>query len=293
MAQYDYDDDSADQLQIKNVFSRAWETLTQLTLVVVVLTMVGEALGFIGSVINIMEPLLRLVGGLVSMCMQGAVALVIYKSYHEEEPVIPECLNQSLSRIGTMLLLVLIMILIMIGAAIPIGIVYAIASKIFEGLLGAIIIILVSIGIFLYVFATFGMAIPSCVVQGLGAMDSLRNSLALTKGNKLRIMGVYFIVGFIAFLVVSVSYGLALSLVESSNSPAVQALNLSGEGHWAGILGKFEALDESDNILVALLFGLTGLITQLVGNVVNGSMYLELILTKSNQDIDSMAEVFE
>jgi hypothetical protein len=229
--------------------------------------------------------------------MQGAVALAIVKNYQGETIRFWDCFNKGLSKILTLILTIVIMGLIMGLAVIPMAIFITVGGVLSKALaidsaLGVGLGVILGAVLFISILVMMGMAIPACAVEKLGAIDSLRRSASLTKGSRLTIMIIYF---FELVAVCAFTFGGLLFLASLTTKQG----GLEGLNELFNFLGNMEVggmgleLTPWASVEANIIFGLVGFLSQYLVNVVNGSIYLELLITKKDRDLDELVRVFE
>ena len=87
--------------------------------------------------------------------------------------------------VGITLLLTLLLVLAMFVAVMPGLLVVAVGM----GTAGSILLVLAAAIAFAMIFTRFWIAIPVAVVEAAGVIDSLKNSAAMTKGQRWRVFG--------------------------------------------------------------------------------------------------------
>ncbi|MDR1577276.1 MAG: hypothetical protein LBT86_03450 [Deltaproteobacteria bacterium] len=287
MSNIDYSDVEPEKFEIRACLSRCGQTLSELFLIVVGLTLVAEVLGFIGDTLGpVGNSFMAIVAAIIGFATQGAVAWAIVKKYQNEEVTFKDSLVKGLSRLPSVILTILLSFLLMMGALIPVGIFLAVVIPMTKSALVIILGGLALGALLLWVVTIVSLAVPACVVENLGGLDSLRRSRELTKDNRLKIMLVYLL----AFVLMA---GLAVGGVFVVGSMfAVNGLSSLRE-----LLNFASASMENGFNATSLVFYLAlfllSTISRVVYNVVCGSIYLELLIVKADKDLEEMSEVFE
>jgi hypothetical protein len=156
------------------------------------------------------------------VCM-GAVAAATPDSDGNELDAL-QCLGMSFRRTPTYLLLMLIIFLCAIGLAIPLAILVPLASaagSAASGVIGIVFLLGFAIALF-FIYVSCSLTVPSMVLEELGAMQAVRRSLALTKGNRLKIFAVFLMIGVIATVFMT---ALAMSEMNSARNMTGSFLN--------------------------------------------------------------------
>lgn len=126
--------------------------------------------------------------------------------------------------------------------------------------------------LFLWFMCKWTVAIPACVVEHLGPIDSLRRSTELTKGYRLKIFGLLtlaFLLFLIFLFVLMMIYGLLLTLI-ATFAPLIvgKAITMLGLG-----------------VVLSLPIAFI--------NVTYTTIYYDLRSTKEGIAVDSLANVFD
>jgi hypothetical protein len=180
--------------------------------------------------------LVMLLNFVLSALASAAVALLISENYLGR-PLRPlEALKQALPKVWPVITLSLALGLVMLLAAIPALIAFAAGSIFLVPTGGAIgLNIPLAIGLFLAglalmllpfaVFAGLALATPALVIEGLGAGEALRRSWTLTKGFRMRVIGLL-LVTMLLIMIPIVAIGMAGGFVapHSESPTAISAL---------------------------------------------------------------------
>jgi hypothetical protein len=153
---------------------------------------------------------------IVYMGSMGAMAFAA-SDPPEGELSTGECLKMSFVKLPTFCLIALIAFLAAMAAAVPLGVAMAvvgITSSLASGVSGGGVagpVIALGIGffgVFSWIYVTLSLTVQACVMEDLGAMASFRRSAALTKGHRLKLFGLYFLLYALALVpVVSFAVG--------------------------------------------------------------------------------------
>ncbi|MDR0550064.1 MAG: hypothetical protein LBI10_11740 [Deltaproteobacteria bacterium] len=290
---YNYNDSQGGaesyEFSFKGVKERIVDSLSSLLPMILWLTIIGEAGHFIGDVTDIV--FLSLVGGLFALATHGAVSLAVVKNYHNETLTLGQSLNQSLTRLPSLILIFIFVSAAMMGLVIP-GVIVAgiggVLSKavLDQATLGLALGIIVGIVCLSWGIATFSLSISACVTENLGALDSLKRSRFLTAGHRLKLTIIYFVWGTI---VSGISLLAFYAVFQSTSSiPGVGYFESLSKADFLQRLARVEG-----TLLFAFVFGIVGFISQFLINIMNSSIYLELLITKNDQMIADMSQVFE
>ena len=140
----------------------------------------------------------------LGMVVQGIIAYAVFLALTGEEEPLSDILNQGLGQMGVLLVVALLT-----------GLIFT---------LGFILFVIPGI-ILLCVLAVTAQA---CVVEQLGAMDSLNRSVELTRGYRWHIFGLYVVVGIIFFVVFAL-IGFVAALVFPGHTPIITTvINITG-----------------------------------------------------------------
>ena len=245
----------AGEFRVGQVFSRAWTVLSgnvtkflPLTAILALPNLVGLIPGFSdGTAVRNAPPslsagaILAIVGSVFVWIILDVVtqATVLYGSFQamRHRPVqIGESFKRGLARL------------------VPI---IGLSICVFAALMLGFVLLIVPAFIF---YAMFFVALPVCVVEGLGPIGSMQRSAALTKGNRWKIFGLAFVLGLVTGIV-----GGIVAAVLSVGGLVVSAI---GQMVWNTVMGAYQA------IVVAVA-------------------YHDLRVAKEGVDIEHIAAVFD
>lgn len=243
------------EFQVGQVFSRAWTILSgnvvkflPLTAILALPDLVGLFPGISdGTAIRNAAPnitpgaIFAIVGSVIVWIILNVVteATVLYGSFQamRNRPVeIGESFKKGLAR-----LVPIIGLSICLGLAVGLGMMLLIVP-------GFILLTM------------FFVALPACVVDGLGPLQSMRRSSALTKGNRWKIFGIW--------LLLAVVGGVVGSIIAAVLSVGGLVLSVIGQMVWDALMGAYQS------IVVAVA-------------------YHDLRVAKEGVDIDHIASVFD
>ncbi|MDR2443650.1 MAG: hypothetical protein LBE31_09040 [Deltaproteobacteria bacterium] len=141
-----------------------------------------------------------IISALLNMCLQGSIAVCVFKVLRNEESNFSECLQKGLSRLGSLfcisLILIALLTLYFVVGSLVIGIAIAAKSTFLIAILG-VALVLFGLTLFLSVV----VSIPACMIERAGAFESIKRSMQLTKGNRVTIFFILIIVFIILFIV--------------------------------------------------------------------------------------------
>jgi|SRR5579872_4206127 len=246
---------AAGEFRVGQVFSRAWTVLSgnvtkflPLTAILALPNLVQLVPGVSdGTAVRNAAPnlspgaILAFAGGLIVWIILNVVteATVLYGSFQamRNRPVeIGESFKKGLARLGPI-----------IGLSICVGLVVV---------LGMMLLIVPGF----ILLAMFFVALPVCVVEGLGPFQSMSRSSALTKGHRWKIFGIY--------LVLAIVGGVVGSIITAVLSVAGLVVAVLGQMLWNTLMGAYQS------IVVAVA-------------------YHDLRVAKEGVDIDHIASVFD
>lgn len=246
---------AAGEFRVGQVFSRAWTVLSgnvtkflPLTAILALPDLVAVIPGISdGTAVRNAAPnisagaILAIAGSVIVWIILNIVteATVLYGSFQamRNRPVeIGESLKKGLAR-----LVPIIGLSICVGLAVVVG-----------------MMLLVVPGFIL--LSMFFVALPACVVEGLGPFQSMGRSSALTKGHRWKIFGIWIVLGIVGGVV-----GGVITSVLSVGGPA---LSVIGQMVWDALMGAYQS------IVVAVA-------------------YHDLRVAKEGVDIDHIASVFD
>jgi len=176
----------------------------------------------------------------LSQVLQGMTAYAVFLALRDEDGSFGEILSHGLAR-----LFALMAVALLSGLCI---------------LMGLILLIIPGI----IVACVLAVTAQACVVEQLGALDSMNRSAALTKGYRLQIFGLYVVVGIIFF---AIAFILAF----------VFNLVFPGDGSVIGLV----------------LGGIGNVIAVAFDAVMCGIIYYDLRAVKEGVTLDSLANIFD
>lgn len=167
----------------------------------------------------------------LSMIVQGATAYAALRVLRDEEATIGSSFSNGLSRLGSLVLLSLFVgVAYFLGGLVLLGLPTILAGY-FGAMLG-LLLLFIAIPI---VMCMWYVAVPACVVERLGAFESLQRSAALTKGYRWKVFGLLTLVA-IAFFVIFGIGAIALHLFffwsKIAAALATQVLLLIPQAFW-------------------------------------------------------------
>ncbi len=246
---------AAGEFRVGQVFSRAWTVLSgnvtkflPLTAILALPDLVALIPGISdGTAVRNAAPnisagaILAIAGSVIVWIILNIVteATVLYGSFQamRNRPVeIGESLKKGLAR-----LVPIIGLSICVGLAVVVG-----------------MMLLVVPGFIL--LSMFFVALPACVVEGLGPFQSMGRSSALTKGHRWKIFGIWIVLGIVG--------GVVGGVITSVLSVGGSALSVIGQMVWDALMGAYQS------IVVAVA-------------------YHDLRVAKEGVDIDHIASVFD
>lgn len=246
---------AAGEFRVGQVFSRAWTVLSgnvtkflPLTAILALPDLVAVIPGISdGTAVRNAAPnisagaILAIAGSVIVWIILNIVteATVLYGSFQamRNRPVeIGESLKKGLAR-----LVPIIGLSICVGLAVVVG------------------MMLLAVPGFI-LLSMFFVALPACVVEGLGPFQSMGRSSALTKGHRWKIFGIWIVLGIVGGVV-----GGVITSVLSVGGPA---LSVIGQMVWDALMGAYQS------IVVAVA-------------------YHDLRVAKEGVDIDHIASVFD
>ncbi|MDR1872337.1 MAG: hypothetical protein LBS60_10560 [Deltaproteobacteria bacterium] len=276
-----YDYDEVPKLRARDVFQRIFQVFRERLFLILALTLAGEVFIVIGTALE--SQFINLLGQLIGLAIHGAVALVIFKLYHEEELTFGEAITMSFSKLPSLVLSSVIMFLILMVLVVVISMV-VVAVIFTKNSVAIAVVMLACLALVAYIFTIIGMAVPACVVERLGAMDSLRRSAQLTKGCRLSMLLIYFCCLLVALILFVVASSLFIEFFTDFKGLGIKGAELMFE--------RGENLDLGGTSFI-IFTALSYLFFQLCTNIINGSIYLELLIVKRDRDLDEMSSVFE
>jgi len=176
---------------------------------------------------------------ILGFVIQGAVAYGVFQAFRGNSPGIGDALSRGFARFFP-----IVTASILIGLGVGIG-----------------MMLLVVPGVIL--MCLWSLAIPACVVEKLGAIDSMKRSAALTKGYRWTIFGLFLITGIITGVLSALFSVLLLPPMEGSI------------------------------IVYSVILCLVLAIPQTFQYVMTATIYYDLRAEKEGVSIDSLANVFD
>lgn len=180
------------EFTVGGALSRTFSTLTKNPAIFMGLTAIAVVLPIAVQLLSMGNPLVIMVSNLLSLVLgllvQGAIAFGVYQALLGQKAGFGETISRAGAHMWRMFLAALLM-----GIGIMLG-----------------TILLVIPGIILA--CAWAVTLPACVVEGLGAVDSLKRSMELTKGFRLKIFGLVIVAGIAMVLFMGVVVALVLIL---------------------------------------------------------------------------------
>ena len=201
--------------------------------------------------------LVTIISPLLMLCLQGAVTYAVYQGLRGEKAGFRESIWRGLARFFSIL-----------WASILIGLSFygCIMIVAFSASTGVAIISI--LGVFIFIFLIILLccmllvSLPVCVVEKQSALNSIRRSVDLTKGYRLKIFALLLIV----FLCTILFYGLAIFIVALS--------------------AKYVAI-------ITIMLTLTFIIPTAFTSVMIAVIYYNLRQVKEGASLDSLTGVFD
>jgi hypothetical protein len=107
-----------------------------------------------------------------------------------------ECLTRSFARVPAYLFLGFVIFLSMVGLSVPFGIGMAMFGATGGDVRTMIIVMgIVICVVVLWLYLCFCLTVPAMVIEELNSMQALRRSRDLTRGNRLKILAVFIVLG--------------------------------------------------------------------------------------------------
>ncbi len=181
------------RLRAGDVFGRTWSIMMKNAGLYLGLALIPAIPSILGDLMSesIVGSLMSIVSSCLGFILQAAIAYAVYRSLSGESTTAGEAFSKGMKRF-----------LPVLGASILIGIMAGIGYM-----------LLVVPG--LIITCIFIVSVPACAVEHTGAIDSLRRSAILTKGNRWTIfvllLALYAIIAIISLVLVTV----LMSLTES------------------------------------------------------------------------------
>jgi hypothetical protein len=257
------------EFRIGPIFGHAWSVYSsnflKFTLVSIVIALPSLLTGGDQSAAGGVRSFIAVIVGVVFYLVGQAVILYgAFQALRGREVLMGEATRRGLARFWPIIgISVLVMLAFVLG-----GVVVGLAAAALAPvgiILGLVFVVL----IFMFM-VRWSMAVPACVVEGLGPIASLRRSAELTKGNRWKIFGMFALIS-IVVLLVSV---IVLTVIKP----------LAGAG-LGEILGGF---------VVASIIGLiASAIYSAYFNIVQALIYHDLRVAKEGIDTDQIASVFD
>lgn len=237
----DFSKPDFNKLPIGSVLGRAFDLLKKNPSLFIGMMVIAAIIPIILTIIAYAVPVFAYLASpintLISLVMQGAMAFAVYQILIEHQTSINDAIKRGLSRLIT-----LIIAAIITGIGIGIG-----------------MVLLIVPGVFLML--CWFVTIPVAAVEGLGAIDSIKRSMELTKGYRWNILVIIIIVGIITGIIAAVATGIFM-----------------------GIFGV---------LLGSVLTALVVCIPTAYVNIVNSVIYFDIREAKEGVSIDKLTTVFE
>jgi|GEM_PF-1113425 Predicted integral membrane protein len=237
----DFSKPDFNKLPIGSVLGRAFDLLKKnpglFIGMMVVAAIIPILLTIVAYAVPIFAFLVSPINFVITTVMQGAMAFAVYQVLTGHETSIGDAIKRGLSRLVT-----LIIAAILTGVGIGIG-----------------MIILIVPGIFLLL--CWFVTIPVAAIEGLGAIDSIKRSMELTKGYRWNILAIIIIVGIITGIIAGIAAAIFM-----------------------GILGM---------LIGSIIVSLVICIPTAYVNIVNSVIYFDIREAKEGVSIDKLTTVFE
>ena len=240
------------QISIGSVLSRSLAILMKNPLLYLVLAVLAVVPGVIlqttmpmsvdpqtATTASVLGPqlIVAILNAILSMVIQGAIVYAVFQSLSGQRAEIGSAISRGLARIVPLLL-----------ASILVGLATGIGMLLF--IIPGIIIMCIC-----------AVTIPACVLEKLGAVESISRSAALTKNNRMRIFGLLVIVNVVIYILIMIVSAMAVSI----GSQAV--------------------------FIVIMVIALT--IPQAFNCIMLAIIYCDLRVIKEGANIDALARVFD
>ncbi|MDR1083416.1 MAG: hypothetical protein LBP22_00805 [Deltaproteobacteria bacterium] len=278
-------DGKIDRVPLIWALSRGFKALINCQPALILMGLVSFAASFLGMFDYIPEIVSGLLVLTVTNAMDGSAALAMLQKYRTGLINIKECFSKGFSAFGRIILLSMIFGLIFYT---PLAIIIGVAfySFSFFVLLAGVMVIL-GVIFLCWFLSIYGLALQFCVGHGLGAVESLKASRALTYGNRwFMAKGIFW-----AYLIYgSIFCGLIAVAISSWFS------GLSYREFFSSLMSpKFllELLDGSIWFWASLALSFAQFVAGTVHSALFGGLYVELLISREKSDIDLMGRVFE
>jgi hypothetical protein len=280
----DYDN-YEEEFSVKSTLSRCSWVFSELLPIVVGLTLMAEAIGFLGDLMGSFGGILGIAGTVIGLATQGSISLAIVKNYQEREVEFKECLSKGVCRLPTLLLACLLIFLIVVALSIPVSIIFVVTRSLSLNSLFMAIVVVGLAGFAFWLFAMLSLTIQIIVVEELGAIEAMRRSKELTKGHRGSIMFLYFLIFALVIVLMYVGYLIFGAMFSLPNLASVEGFQQ--------FAFKLDAEGGSMSVMFYLIIFIITSVSRVFSNVMGGAIYLELLIVKADKDIDEMAQVFE
>jgi hypothetical protein len=263
------------------VFSRAASLLRTCFLPVAGLSLAGMIPASAASIFDVTNPGMGVIASFFNLAMGAAASLVIVRSCLEEDLEVSACVKAAFT--GKMVLLALLGLFIFMPIILALIFVFYSYSELAAGVLIIILLMLLLIR----VLVIFMMAVPACALENKGAFASMKISRILVRGNYLTIMFSWLLAVLIeAFLVIAL-FKAAENFVPSL-SAVTNIFNPGGLVNFSDFLMR-----DNLGLDIQLVFAAAQFITMFLANLINGAIFAELLINREDEEMKTMAEVFE
>lgn len=192
---------TASEFTVGSVLGRSWQTLSRGWGVFLGLLFIPFLISLLLIPLLAQYPnLLKLLRRVLDLTIQGATAYAAYRIMTAQRASLGDSLTRSLSRI---LPVIGIALMFTLATVLPIWIVgfFAMITRMRSE--GIAILLLIVLAAFVVTFLiAWSVAIPACVIEHLGPIQSLKRSENLTRGNRWKITGI-FLLGYLALGVIA------------------------------------------------------------------------------------------
>jgi hypothetical protein len=262
------------------VATRVFTSLKRCFLPLIGLALISECISFLAVFTDSWAGLAAaLAAAFASLAIGAASALIMLHSSLEEDLEVLSCLRAS----ATIDLVFLAIFGILIFGSL-IGLM-ALSASVLPGVL-KIFGVLAFLFLVLRILAVYLLAIPICVMEKLGALQAFRTSRTLAKGNYLTIVFSWF-AGCILSFIIAWSIYTAFSGLTSGGLGFTALLRMASNMDLEMISQGGAGLSSALTIFLSQFAAVA------IFNVVNGSVFTELLLNQEDEALKSMAAVFE
>lgn len=234
---------SATEFTVGSVLSRTMSTLLKNPALFIGLAFIALIPGVILTIILPMtqasNAITNIVDNILALVIEGAIAYGVFQVLRGQPASIGSAFSNGMNRVGTL-----------IGLAIATGL-----------LIGIGMVLFIVPGVIL--MCIWAVVIPVCVVEKKGLGECMSRSAELTKGYRLKIFGLFLLVGIVIFV---------LAIIVVAIATAISAGSV---------------------IVMAILMLIVLLIPQAFNNVMIAIIYYDLRAVKEGVSVDALANVFD